>query len=64
MYNMKMWLTSPRLIHEKGFLETSNLNINNGIFRRDTFSSLCFCLTAMPLSTKLKNTANGYQTST
>ena len=30
--------TNLRLIHKKGMLKTNNMNINNGIFQRDSFS--------------------------
>ena len=43
-----------RLIRERGMLKTNNQNINNGIFQRDSFSPLLFCIALITLSIKIK----------
>ena len=63
--------TNLKLIYEKGKLKTNNLNINNGIFQRDSLSPFLFfffffffCIAPIPLTIELKNTYYGLKTST
>ena len=56
-YNIERWNTNFKSIHEKGdMLETYNLNINDGIFHRDSLSPLLFCIALIPFFIELKNT--------
>ena len=38
-----------------------DININSGVFQRDSLSPILFCVTLIPLSKLLNNTGYGYK---
>ena len=59
--NMKSWKTTLHLNHNNGTIKSRRININSGIFQRDSLSQILFCLALAPLSTLLNSTKHGYE---
>ena len=49
------------LNHTEGYMKSGKININCGIFQRDSLSPLLFYLSLIPLTNKLNNTKYGYE---
>ena len=59
--SMKKWMTILYLNLEKGTLRLRKININNGIFQRDSLSSLPFCIALSPLSPLINKVGYGFK---
>ena len=59
--SMKKWKTILYLNLEKGTLRLRKININNGIFQRDSLSSLPFCIALSPLSPLINKIGYGFK---
>ena len=59
--NMKKWMTTLYLNHEKGTLTSRKMNINNGIFQGDSLSPILFCIALAPLSALINKSGYGFK---
>ena len=62
-HSMRMWKTILVLNTGENTLNAGDININSGIFQRDSLSPILFCVTLIPLSKLLNNTGYGYKIS-
>ena len=63
-HNMKNWKAQLTLTYESGTLMSDNININRGIFQRDSLSPLFFCISLIPLSLELNSSGYSYKMGT
>jgi len=59
--SMSKWRTKICLPHSNGTIKLDEVNIETGIFQRDSFSPLLFCLALNPLSNILKRANIGFK---
>ena len=60
-HSMRVWKATLVLNTLENILNAGDININSGIFKRDSLSPILFCVTLIPLSKLLNNAGYGYK---